>query len=634
MHKSIILRALSVVMAIVLCLSGSVLVNAAKVNADETKKVNGADEIMATAASQLGYKEGAGEYTKYGEYFNYQGPWCGAFVSWCARTTGISEDIMPTILSSSAMLDYYKGEDLFYYSKSYGGNYIPKKGDIAFFTSTNTYERSKDNITHVGFVLEANSSSLTLIEGNCPDRVRQIDRKYTTYLVGFATPAYDGINPDGTESITYKAGKYVTNEVMNFRKTPGSTVITTIPAGTTLQITAIEGVWGKTEYEGKTGWLSLEYSTFKPAKTEKPPTTDAPAVTPSVTPVTPSSNKQYRVTADMNIREKADENSKIIGGVPAGTLIEVLEVTDDNWGKIHFKDVTGWMSLNWSVEYNPEIDWLVIDVSYSQDPADIDWMELKSEGVRGAIIRVGGRGSARGRKIYSDQYFLQHYKAAKAADMHVGVYFFSYALTKEEAIEEAQYTLDVLKINDCQLDLPVYIDMEDFGSDKSHLKAGRKVCSMVLDEFCKTIEDAGYMSGIYCSSSFADTHVDPKVFKGRSAWIAEWGPDVCCFNGRVDMWQYTENGRLKGASNKDVDLNRLYVDYPSLINGEKFRNGLLESGDLDFDGKVTASDSRLALRFAVSFDTPTKLQLKLGDLDKNGKIDSGDAREILIKATM
>ncbi len=629
MYKSSILRALSVILALVLCFSGIIVTNA-----DETKKTNGDDAIMATAASQLGYKEGADEYTKYGEYFQYQGPWCGAFISWCARSTGISEDIIPTILSSESMYAHYKAEGLFHYSKSYGGNYIPKKGDIAFFTSTNTYQRSKDNITHVGLVLEANSSSLTLIEGNCPDRVRQIDRKYTSYVVGFATPRYEGINPDGTEvSPTYKAGKYVTNEVMNFRKTPGSTVITTIPAGTTLQITAIEGVWGKTEYEGKKGWLSLEYSTYKPAKTEKPPTTEAPAVTPSVTPVAPSSNKQYRVTADMNIRAKANESSKIIGGVPAGTLIEVLEVTDDNWGKIHYKDVTGWMSLNWSVEYNPEIDWLVIDVSYSQYPDDIDWMELKSQGVRGAIIRIGGRGSARGRKIYSDQYFLEHYKAAKAADMHVGVYFFSYALTKKEAIEEAQYTLDILKINDCQLDLPVYIDMEDFGSDKSHLNAGRKVCSMVLDEFCKVIEDAGYMAGIYCSSSFADTHVDPKVFKGRSAWIAEWGPDVCCYNGRVDMWQYTENGKLDGTSNKKVDLNRLYVDYPSIINGEKFANGLLEPGDLDFDGKVTAADSRLALRFAVSFDKPTALQKSIGDVDKNGKINSADAREILIKAT-
>ena len=632
MHKSLMLRALSVVMALVLSLSGLVIASA-----DETEKVNGAAAIMATASSQVGYMEGAGEYTKYGAYFNYQGPWCGAFVSWCARTTGIPQSVIPTNLSSTAMRDHFKAQGLYHLSVSYGGTYIPKKGDLVFFTSTNSYQRSQNNITHIGLVLEATSSYVTCIEGNCPDRVRQIDRKYTNYITGFATPRYEGIELEGTEiSTTYKAGTYETKEIMNFRTEPGSTVICTIPAGTLLQVTAIEGVWGKTVYEDKTGWISLEYSEYKPTSDVPPAEGDEGnennnTETP-VPPVTPSENKQYRVTEDMNMRESYTTSSKILTKIPGGTLVEVLEVTSDNWGKVSFNGFTGWISLNWSVEFNPEVDWLVMDISYSQAPEDLDWMQLKSEGVKGVIIRIGGRGSANGRKIYSDQSFLQHYKAAKAADMHVGVYFFSYALTKEEAIAEAQYTLDVLKINNCQLDLPVYIDMEDFGSDKSHLRAGKEVCSMVLDEFCKTIEAAGYMSGIYVSSSFAETHVKPETFEGRSTWIAEWETDVCCYNGRVDMWQYTENGRLKGASNKDIDLNRLYVDYPALINGEKFENGLLEAGDLDFDGQVSASDSRLALRFSVALDKPTALQAKVGDINKNGKIDSSDARAILIEA--
>ncbi|MBQ6898345.1 MAG: SH3 domain-containing protein [Clostridia bacterium] len=629
MHKNLMLRALSVVMALVLSLSGLVIASA-----DEAEKVNGAAAIMATASSQVGYTEGAGDYTKYGAYFNYQGPWCGAFVSWCARTTGIPQDVIPTNLSSTAMRDYFKSKGLYHLSVSYGGSYTPKQGDIVFFTSTNTYQRSQNNITHVGLVLEATSSYVTCIEGNCPDRVRQIDRKYTNYITGFATPRYEGIElEDTTPSNTYKAGTYETKEIMNFRQEPGSTVLCTIPAGTLLQITAIEGVWGKTVYEGKTGWISLEYSEYKPT-TDTPPTEDnenneneAPG-----SPVTPKPNKQYRVTEDMNMRESYTTSSKILTRIPEGTLVEVLEVTSDNWGKVSFNGFTGWISLNWSVEFEPEVDWLVMDISYSQAPEDLDWAKLRSEGVQGVIIRVGGRGSANGRKIYSDQSFLQHYKAAKAADMHIGVYFFSYALTKAEAIEEAQYTLDVLKINNCQLDLPVYIDMEDFGRDTSHLKAGKEVCSMVLNEFCKTIEAAGYMAGIYVSSSFAETHVKPETFDGRSAWIAEWDTDVCCYNGRVDMWQYTENGRLKGASNKDIDLNRLYVDYPALINGERFENGLLNDGDLDFDGKLTAADSRLALRFSVSLDNPTSLQLKVGDINKNGKIDSTDSREILLKA--
>jgi len=626
MHSKKMLRAISLILCVVLSF-GCITVSA---TATESGKVNGAQAIMATASSQVGTYEGSGGYSKYGAYFGQPYiPWCGAFVSWCARTSGIPESVIPTNLSSTAMCNYFKSQKLYYPAKSWGGSYIPKQGDIVFFTSSNPYNRNPNDLSHVGLVLSATSSYVTCIEGNCPDRVRQINRDYTTYIAGFATPRYEGVELGNTENIsTYKAGTYVTDEKMNFRVAPGGDVICLIDAGTTLQITAIEGVWGKTEYQGNTGWLSLEYSTYKPAtETPAPEENETPA--PSV-PTT--ENAQYRVTEKMNIRESYTQSSRLIGQIPEGTLIEVLEVTDDNWGKVSFGGVTGWISLNWSVKFEPEVDWLVLDISYSQSPKDLDWMQLKNEGVQGVIIRIGGRGSANGRKIYSDQYFLDHYKAAKAAGMYVGVYFFSYALTKAEAIEEANYTLDILKTNNCQLDLPVYIDMEDFGNDKSHLKAGKAVCSMVLDEFCKTVESAGYLAGIYCSSSFAETHVEPSVFDKRSAWIAEWDTDVCCFNGRVDMWQYTENGKLKGASYKDIDMNRLYINYPALINERNFENGNIEKGDLNFDGTVSAADSRLALRFSVELDIPTVLQKKVGDYNGDGVISSIDARDILKKS--
>ena len=633
MHNNKMLRVLSLVLSIVICIT-SLTVSAA---ATESEKVDGATAIMATASSQVGTYEGSGGYSKYGAYFGQPYiAWCGAFVSWCARTTGIPESVIPTNLSSTAMCNYFKSQGLYYKAKAWGGSYIPKTGDIVFFTSSNPYNRNPNDLSHVGLVLSATSSYVTCIEGNCPDRVRQINREYSTYIAGFATPRYDGVDLSGTNTSTYKAGTYITQEKMNFREAPGSTVICLIDAGTTLQITAIEGVWGKTEFDGKTGWISLEYSKYIPATDNSDENSGEQGNSgeeENTAPSVPSTqNNQYRVTSGMNIRASYTSSSSIIGYVPEGTLVEVLEVTDDNWGKVSFGGVTGWMSLNWSVKFEPEVDWLVLDISYSQSPKDLDWKQLKSEGVQGVIIRIGGRGSANGRVIYSDQYFLEHYKAAKAAGMYVGVYFFSYALSKAEAIEEAQYTLDVLKINKCKLDLPVYIDMEDFGSDKSHLRAGKEVCSMVLDEFCKTVEEAGYMAGIYVSSSFAETHVKPEVFENRSAWIAEWGTDVCCYNGRVDMWQYTENGKLKGAGNKDIDMNRLYVDYPALINKQNYENGLIVKGDLNFDGTVSAADSRLALRFAVELENPTTLQRSVGDVNGDGKINSADAREILLKS--
>lgn len=622
MQKKSILGALSFLLCIILCFSSvSVAASASETQADD---VNGAAAIMATAASQIGYTEGTGGYSKYGEYFGSPYiAWCGAFVSWCARTTGIPESVIPTNLSSTSMRDYFQGKGLYYLSSAWGGNYIPKCGDVVFFTSIDTYSRSTNNITHVGLVLSANSSTVTCIEGNCPDRVRQISRQYTSYIVGFATPEYDGIELVTPEiENVYKAGNYVTEEIMNFRKTPGGEIITTIPKSTALQITAVEGVWGKTEYDGQTGWLSLQYSIYKPAA-ESSSITDN-TVTDNDEPAT---ENQYRVTQKMNIRSSSDTNGSILGSVPAGTLLQVTEVANGNWGKITYNGITGWICLDWSVEFTPEVDWLVIDISQWQAPSQLDWEQLKSDGIKGVIIRIGGRLSV-SKELYDDSEFMTHYNAAKNVGMYVGVYFFSYAINKAQAVEEAQYTIDILKKNNCILDLPVYIDMEDIDGDRQHVSAGKEVCSTVLDEFCKTVEDAGYYAGIYCSQSFAQDFVDVSVFEGRSTWIADWSHSVCCYNGNVDVWQYTEDGKLNGAK-CDIDLNRMYIDYPSLIVGEKIANGLLEKGDITMDGSVTAADARLALRCSVSLDSLTEIQKKMADIDDDGQVTSSDAREIL-----
>ena len=63
----------------------------------------------------------------------------------------------------------------------------------------------------------------------------------------------------------YQTGVYVTDEVMYFRSDHEITAFPygLIPKGTELQVTEICGVWGKTTYNGRTGWMSLEYSTLK-----------------------------------------------------------------------------------------------------------------------------------------------------------------------------------------------------------------------------------------------------------------------------------------------------------------------------------------------------------------------------------
>ena len=96
-----------------------------------------------------------------------------------------------------------------------------------------------------------------------------------------------------------------------------------------------------------------------------------------------------------------------------------------------------------------------IDVSLFQ--GEIDWQNVKADGVEFVFIRVGGRGTTDG-GLYTDSKAQEYYRAAKAAGLQVGAYFFSQAISEAEAREEAVFALKQVK--KWELDLPFVYDWE------------------------------------------------------------------------------------------------------------------------------------------------------------------------------
>ena len=62
---------------------------------------------------------------------------------------------------------------------------------------------------------------------------------------------------------------------------------------------------------------------------------------------------------------------------------------------------------------------------------------------------------------------------------------------------------------------------------------------------------------------------------------------------------------------------------------EKITEEPVLRGDVDGNGKVNATDARLALRIAAKLEKPTAEHIKRGDLNGDGKITSKEARMIL-----
>ena len=189
---------------------------------------------------------------------------------------------------------------------------------------------------------------------------------------------------------------------------------------------------------------------------------------------------------------------------------------------------------------------LCLDISTWQGD-DVDFNRVKADGVAYVIIRLGF-----GREYDQiDSRFVQNYNKAKAAGMKVGVYWFSYATSADEAYLEADACLHCL--GGRQLDMPVYYDLEY--EPAIYNMSGTEYTQMAVN-FCTVIQQNGYRAGVYSSAGDWDylLYLDTLRAADISIWNAHWAsttPIDC------DIWQFTENGTVDGIDGY-VDLSLIY----------------------------------------------------------------------------
>ncbi len=197
-----------------------------------------------------------------------------------------------------------------------------------------------------------------------------------------------------------------------------------------------------------------------------------------------------------------------------------------------------------------------IDVSKWQN--DINWKKVKAAGVDYAIIRLGYRGTAEAGNCAMDPMFEKNIKGALDAGLHVGVYYFTQAVTVEEAIEEANIVIDVLK--DYKITFPVVYDTEyrEDGRANDLSNAERTACAKA---FCEAVLSAGYTPVVYSSTNWSVLDINMEELQNFDFWYAYYGEaEDIYLPYNFTMWQYTEKGRVDGIST-DVDLNISFMDY-------------------------------------------------------------------------
>lgn len=195
-----------------------------------------------------------------------------------------------------------------------------------------------------------------------------------------------------------------------------------------------------------------------------------------------------------------------------------------------------------------------IDVSSWQ--YDIDWQSVADAGAQFAMIRIGYRGSESGR-LNADKYAQQNLAGAADAGLHIGVYFFSQALTREEAEEEAYYVLDV--IQDLDITMPVVFDWEKVNNENSRsLDMDRRTLTDCALTFLETIELAGYDAMVYFNPHQSRNLFYLSELKQYDFWLANY-TDRMDFPYKVKMWQYTDSGNIPGVDTP-CDFNIYFPD--------------------------------------------------------------------------
>lgn len=197
-----------------------------------------------------------------------------------------------------------------------------------------------------------------------------------------------------------------------------------------------------------------------------------------------------------------------------------------------------------------------IDVSYHQ--GDIDWEQVRSSGVEFVMMRVGYRGYGESGKLVEDTNFPANIQGALDAGLKVGVYFFSQALNLEEVEEEVDFLLE--RIEGYEIAMPVVYDWEYVSDEARTANMDARTLTDCSRHFCELIREAGYQPMVYFNRNQAAYLLHLEELTDYPFWLAAY-TDRMGFPYKVDMWQYTDNGRVPGIDGPvDVDILFVYDD--------------------------------------------------------------------------
>lgn len=248
-----------------------------------------------------------------------------------------------------------------------------------------------------------------------------------------------------------------------------------------------------------------------------------------------------------------------------------------------------------------------VDVSEWQ--GNIDWEKVRATGISFAIIRCGFR-QTHGSEVKEDANFRDNIEGAIKAGLKVGVYFFGTAKNEQEAIEEAEFTINLIK--DYNLTYPVVYDSESFNTGRLKGVSYSTITDNILT-FTETVASYGYETMVYSYHNALTYMLEMGKLEGKLIWLAHF-VDKTNYKGNYNIWQYSDHGRVDGIKT-NVDLNISYFTY---VDSEE---QIVENPNYVYPPKietVTTNDRVKTTKDATMRTSPTtEIPNRLGTIPKN-----------------
>ena len=207
-----------------------------------------------------------------------------------------------------------------------------------------------------------------------------------------------------------------------------------------------------------------------------------------------------------------------------------------------------------------------VGIDVSKHNGNIDWKQVKNSGIDFAIIRAGFRGYGTEGTLNEDTLFVQNMQGAISNGIEVGVYFYSQAINEEEAVQEAEMTIRMIKDNGFANDItfPVIIDCEASSGRGDKISVEQRTQNIIA--FCEKIKQEGYKPMLYSNKNWLEEYIDTSKLSEYDIWLAHYTGTTdpvnnpSSYKGTYHIWQYTSSGSVPGIST-NVDINIAYKKY-------------------------------------------------------------------------